>query len=122
MKGHRLVADARREELEGAWKPFQSTNGTIQTLSSSLSDAGLEGGGAIIRDRFFFFGAIDPQWETRTLQAPQGSPLFNTGGYARTRRNLSYSAKATAQLASNHLVDASFVVGHTREQIVHQTG
>ena len=103
-------AYARRKELEGGWKQFQSTNGTIQTLSSSLSDAGVEGGGPIVKNRLFFFGAIDPQWETSTFQAPGGFALFNTDGYARTRRNLSYSAKGTAQLGSGseHRVDASF--------------
>ncbi len=56
----------------------------------------------------FFFGAIDPQWETRTLQAPEGFPLFNTEGYDRNRRNVSYSLKGTAQLTSAHRIDASF--------------
>jgi hypothetical protein len=94
--------------LEGTWKQYQSRNGTVQTLSSQLHDAGVEGGGPIIRNRVFFFGAVDSQWETRTLQAPPEFALYNEDGYDRNRRNVSYSAKGTAQLSTAHRIDASF--------------
>ena len=103
-----LFGYTRTEGLEGTSKQYQSRNGTVQTLSSQLHDAGLEGGGPVIRNRVFFFGAVDSQWDTRTLQAPAGFPLFNEDGYDRTRRNVSYSAKGTAQLGSAHRIDASF--------------
>ncbi len=80
----------------------------MQTLSSQQHDVGVEGGGPIVKNRVFFFGAVDPQWETRTLQAPEGFPLFNTDGYDRNRRNVSYSVKGTGQLNSAHRIDASF--------------
>jgi hypothetical protein len=98
----------RPQSLEGTWKQYQSVNGTVQTLSSQLHDAGVEAGGPGIRNRLFFFGAVDSQWETRTLQAPDGSALFNEDGYDRQRRNVSYSVKGTAQLGSAHRIDASF--------------
>jgi hypothetical protein len=99
---------ARPAGLEGTWKEYQSQNGTVQTLSSQLHDAGVEGGGPVIKNRLFFFGAVDSQWDTRTLQAPAGFPLFNEDGYDRKRRNVSYSFKGTGQLTSAHRVDASF--------------
>lgn len=98
----------RPKQLEATWKQFQSANGTVQTLSSQVSDVGLEGGGRVVKDRLFFFGAVDPQWETRTLQAPDGFPLRSMGGLERKRRNVSYSAKATGQLGGDHRIDASF--------------
>jgi hypothetical protein len=94
--------------LEATWKQYQSEQGTVQTLSSQQHDVGVEGGGPVIENRVFFFGAVDPQWETRTLQAPEGFPLFNPDGYDRNRRNLSYSVKGTGQLNSAHRIDASF--------------
>jgi hypothetical protein len=94
--------------LEGSWKQYQSVNGTVQTLSSQRHDVGVEAGGPIVRNRLFFFGAVDPQWETRTLQAPEGFALFNTDGYDRKRRNVSYSLKGTVQLSPVHRIDASF--------------
>lgn len=97
----------RPQGLEGSWKEYQSVNGTVQTLSSQLHDAGVEGGGPVIRNRLFFFGAVDSQWETQTLQAPATGALFNDDGYDRQRRNVSYSVKGTAQL-SVHRIDASF--------------
>jgi len=98
----------RPQSLEGTWKQYQSVNGTVQTLSSQLHDAGVEGGGPIVRNRVFFFGAVDSQWETQTLQAPASGALFNEDGYDRHRRNVSYSVKATTQLTSAHRIDASF--------------
>jgi Carboxypeptidase regulatory-like domain/TonB dependent receptor-like, beta-barrel len=103
-----LFGYTRPTGLEGTWKQYQSVNGTVQTLSSQLHDAGVEGGGPVIRNRVFFFGAVDSQWETQTFQAPAGSALFNEDGYDRKRRNMSYSAKGTAQLNSAHRIDASF--------------
>src|SRR5580765_8471322 len=67
---------ARPQGTEGTWTKYQSVNGTVQTLHTQLYDAGVEGGGPIVRNRVFFFGAIDPQWQTRTFQAPEGFPLF----------------------------------------------
>jgi hypothetical protein len=98
----------RPQSLEGTWKQYQSINGTVQSLSSQLHDTGVEGGGPVVRDRLFFFGAVDTQWETQTLQAPAGAPLFDEDGYDRQRRNVSYSVKGTAQLSSTHRIDASF--------------
>ena len=99
---------SRPQSLEGTFKQYQSVNGTVQALSSQLHDAGVEGGGPAIRNRLFFFGAVDSQWETQTLQAPQGAALFNEDGYDRQRRNMSYSVKGTAQLSSAHRINASF--------------
>jgi outer membrane receptor for ferrienterochelin and colicin len=77
---------ARPSKVEGTWTQVQSINGTVQTLGTHVSDAGAEGGGPIVKDRAFFFGAIDPSWETRTLQAPAGFPLASRGGIDRDRR------------------------------------
>ena len=107
---------SRPQGVEGDWKQFQSTNGTVQTLGTDLSDVGATIGGPVIKDHLFFFGAIDPSWETRTLQAPDNVddtgarlfPLFDHGGIDRKRQITSYSAKGTWQINASHHVDASF--------------
>ncbi|MEQ1573767.1 MAG: TonB-dependent receptor [Vicinamibacterales bacterium] len=100
-------AYARPKQLEGTWRRYQSENGTVQTLSSQMHDAGVEGGGPIITSRLFFFGAIDWQRETSTFQAPDGFPLSTTEGYDRTRRNISYASKGTLQVGGGGRMDVS---------------
>src|SRR5580765_2536119 len=101
---------ARPSKIEGNWTQITSPNGTINTKSTQVSDVGGEAGGPIIRNRLFFFGAIDPSWETRTSLVPPDFPLLSTypDGLDRNRRTTSHSAKATYQLSNSHRFDASF--------------
>ncbi len=106
----------RPSGAEGNWKQFESPNGTVQTLGTDLGDFGATLGGPVVKDKLFFFGAIDPSWETRTFQAPNNQdadgnyqfPLYKLGSIDRKRQITSYSAKATYNLSSNHHIDASF--------------
>jgi hypothetical protein len=98
----------RPAQLEAGWKTVQTENGTVNTVGTAESDVGFEGGFPVMRDKLFFFGAINPGWQTRTFIAPEGFPLESLGEVDRERRLLSYSAKGTWQAASAHRVDASF--------------
>jgi outer membrane receptor protein involved in Fe transport len=97
----------RPDQLESAWTQFQSTNGSVQTVGSRQYDAGVEAGAPIVRDRLFFFGAIDPGQDVRTLHAPTGFPLESLGDVDRVRNTLTYSSKATWQAGSRHRIDVS---------------
>ena len=97
----------RPDQLESPWPQFQSTNGSVQTVASRQYDAGLEAGLPIVRDRLFFFGAIDPGQEVRTLHAPAGFPLESLGDVDRVRNTLTYSTKATWQPGGRHRIDVS---------------
>jgi len=101
-------AYARPHRLESAYDTVQSIEGTVNTVASRLSDVGATIGGPVLRDRLFFFGAIDPQWETTTFEAPAGFPLRTPGGVDRDRRIANYAAKATWQATPAHRFDASF--------------
>ncbi len=103
-----LFAYARPGALQADYKEFQSTNGTVQFGKNEQSDAGAEISGPIIQNKVFFFGAINPSWESREFKAPAGFPLENLGFVERERSNLNYSAKATWQMAPSHRIDASF--------------
>ena len=98
----------RPHGLESDYKTVQSIEGTVNTIASSLSDAGVTAGGPIKRNQLFAFGAIDPQWQTTTFQAPDGFPLQSLGGVDRNRRITNYALKGTWQPASAHRIDASF--------------
>ena len=103
-----LFGYARLDALEAAWKEYQSENGSVQTVGTQVTDLGIESGGPIIKNRLFFFGAINPAWTTRTFVAPEGFALESLGDVDRDRRTVSYSAKGTWQVTPTHRIDASF--------------
>lgn len=107
IKGSAFFYD-RPSSLEGNWTQVQTPNGTVQTTESRSYDGGAEGGGPILKDRLFFFGAFDPSRDVRTFQAPQDFPLLSLGGVDRIRDNKTYAAKATMQLTNAQRIDASF--------------
>ena len=95
-------------QLEGTWKQYQATNGSVNTQQTSVSDGGIEAGGALVKNKLFWFGAIDPSYSTRTLAAPPTFPLASLGNVDRVRRTVSYAAKATWQITSSQSINASF--------------
>jgi hypothetical protein len=94
--------------LQSEFKQYQASNGSVNTASTEARDFGAEGGFPVVRDRLFFFGAIDPAWKVTTYTAPPSFPLASLGEVDRNRRTISYSAKGTLQMTGDHRVDASF--------------
>ena len=103
-----LFGYSQPTSLESPFKQFQAANGSVSTIATPVNDAGAEGGGPIVKNHLFFFGAIDPSWQKTTYNAPPGFALAKLGNIDRERRTTSYAAKATAQLNSSHRVDVSF--------------
>jgi Carboxypeptidase regulatory-like domain/TonB dependent receptor-like, beta-barrel/TonB-dependent Receptor Plug Domain len=103
-----VFAYAQPSSLQSDYEQYQASNGSVNTASSTARDFGAEGGFAVIKNKLFFFGAIDPSWQTRALTAPAGFPLASMGEVDRNRRTTSYAAKATYQLGSGNRIDASF--------------
>jgi carboxypeptidase family protein len=99
---------SRPQKLESGYDTVQSIEGTVNSVASRLSDAGATVGGPLLRNRLFFFGAIDPQWQTNSFEAPQGLPLQTLGSVDRDRRITNYAAKGTWQATGGHRIDASF--------------
>ena len=103
-----LFGYSRPTKLESGYTPVKTTNGWVNTTGSQVSDAGAEVGGAVIKDRAFFFGAIDPQWSTANLIAPERFPLRSLGSQQRKRQFVSYAAKGTLQASPSHRFDVTF--------------
>jgi hypothetical protein len=99
--------------FQGAFEQTVLPNATrgaeaVNTTETEFSDVGFTASGPIVRDRMFFFGALDRSWNTTTLIAPEGFPLRDTlGEVDRERAAWAYSAKVTFQAAAAHRLDFS---------------
>src|SRR4029453_18464396 len=55
------------DALEGSWRQLQTVNGSVNTSGRSSRDFGATVGGPLVPTRLFFFGAFNPQYQTRTI-------------------------------------------------------
>jgi hypothetical protein len=99
---------SRSGALEAAYTQVQTANGTVNTTGTQASDAGIEIGGPVVRDRVFWFAAVNPQSSRRTFIAPAGFPLQSLGEVDRDRTIVSYAGKGSWQIVNQHRIDASF--------------
>ncbi len=97
----------RPSGIESSWTQLDSPEGTVNTASTEATDFGITLGGPLMKDKVFFFGAFNPQYQTRTFTAPPASPAAPLGEIDRKRRILSYAGKLTWQASSNHRFDLS---------------
>ncbi len=104
-----LFAYGRPQGVEAGWKRYQSADfTTVQTVGTHSWDGGADFGGAIVKDRLFFYTAIDPTWTTHTWEAPATRPLATLGPVDQERRSVNYAAKGTWQMNPANRVDVSF--------------
>jgi hypothetical protein len=59
------------------------------------------------KNRMFFFGSVDPSWQTRFVRAPQVDGLFAKGDLERKVTTYNYAAKLTLNLSNNHTLEGS---------------
>jgi len=93
---------------ESNWKQLTAPNGVVNTTGTDTADFGIALGGPLVKDRLFFFGSFNPQYQTRTFIAPEGFPLRSLGDVDRKRKIYAYAGKLTWQASANHRFDASF--------------
>jgi hypothetical protein len=100
------------DALEGEFTEVILPNATraaeaVNTRQTLFSDVGFDVGGPIWRDRMFFFGALNRQWDTTTLIAPENFPLRDLGEVDRERSATAYSGKLTYQINGANRLDFS---------------
>ena len=107
----------RPDALESNWKNLQAQNGIVNTVGRQDYDAGVSLGGPLAKDKVFFFGTFNPQFQTRKFIAPEPSTLANgttvvfpfraLGPVQQKRKIYSYAGKLSFQASSNHRFDVS---------------
>ena len=97
----------RPSGLESSWDTFQAPNGTVNTTGRDEFDFGISLGGPIMKDKLFFFGTFNPQFQTRSFVAPDGFPYESLGSVDRKRKIYSYAGKLSFQASSSHRFDLS---------------
>jgi outer membrane receptor protein involved in Fe transport len=88
--------------------PSATRSEAVNIVDTSATDGGVEGGGPAIKNKLFYFAAIDPQRNRTSFEAPAGFPLADLGTVTRERNIFAYSTKATWQPTAKHRIDASF--------------
>lgn len=97
----------RPAALESSWKAGTAPNGAVNTTGREDYDFGLSLGGPLVRDRVFFFGTFNPQFQDRSFEAPAGFPCAALGPVDRKRRIYSYAGKLSFQAGGSHRFDVS---------------
>ncbi len=93
--------------LTSDYKELQTPNGTVNIAGDANFDFGVSLGGPLVKDKVFFFGAFNPQFQNRKFVAPNGFPLTRLGEVERKRKIYSYAGKLTWQVNSNHRFDVT---------------
>ncbi len=99
--------------LEATRNTLSTPNGTVNDRGATNYDFGVTLGAPIIKDKLFFFGAFNPQYQTLTRTAPDNLnvdgtanfPLSSLGEVDRKRRILAYAGKLSWQAGPNHRFD-----------------
>jgi hypothetical protein len=111
-----LFGYLRNNALRGEDKQLSNVpEGVINNRGSEYNDVGITLSGPAIKDKLFFFGAFNPQYQTRTFIAPDNQedgeylyPFYQKFGETdRKRHTFAYAAKLTYQATSKHRVDMS---------------
>jgi hypothetical protein len=93
--------------LTSDFKQLETPNGTVNIAGDQNFDVGMSLGGPLMTDKLFFFGAFNPQYQSRKFTAPANFPLASLGAVERKRRIHSYAGKLSWQATPNHRFDAS---------------
>jgi len=97
----------RPAALESSWQAASAPNGLVNTTARNEYDFGVSLGGPVMKDRLFFYGTFNPQFQERDFVSPEGFPHRALGSVTRRRKIYSYAGKLTWQAGSNHRFDVS---------------
>ena len=105
--GSRLRLLPARRPWRASWKQLQTRRTAPSTRPAArTATSGSSLGGPIVKDKLFFFGTFNPQYETRTLIAPDGLPAARAWArWTASGKTYSYAGKLTWQANADHRFD-----------------
>jgi hypothetical protein len=71
-------------------------------------------GGSLIRDRLFWYGAINPVWTFNDIRAPQSYDMRIRGSFTERQRALNHTVKLTWQPGVSHQLEGSYFADPSR--------
>lgn len=95
--------------LESPRRQVYLQNGSAEIGEFHSVDAGVTIGGPIVKDRAFFFAAVNPQSTSQVRRAPNDGahPLIALGDETTRRNRTSYAGTLTWNVLNNHTLDLS---------------
>lgn len=97
------------EVLESERRQRYFTTGNAIIGKDASQDVGVTLGGPIVKDKFFFFAAVNPQSTSLTARAPSDGPypLKALGFETRRRDRTSYAGTLSWNVVANHTLELS---------------
>ncbi len=93
--------------LESPRKQRFLQTGAAEIGQFHAMDAGVTIGGPLVKDKAFFFAAVNPQSESQVFRAPSDRPLNVLGNETRQRVRTSYAGTLSWNILDNHTLELS---------------
>lgn len=71
-------------------------------------------GGNLVKDKLFWYGAINPVWTFNDIRSPEGFDMRARGLFTERQRSLNHTAKITWQPGTNHQFEGSYFADPSR--------
>jgi len=105
-----VFANSEPQELQSSRRRLflrDSEYATADIVGEASSDVGATIGGPLVKDKAFFFLAVNPQQTSVIRQAPAGFPLAALGKETTKRVRNAYAASLSWNVVDNHTLDFS---------------
>jgi hypothetical protein len=87
--------------------PLRKASPQTETHGRSQWDVGVNVGGPIVRDKFFWYGSFNPSWQKTTRMSPPGFALRSQGGIVREQKAYNWVGKLNYSITNDHRIEAS---------------
>ena len=105
-----VFGNTEPQELQSSRRKLflrDSEYATADIVGEAYSDVGVTVGGPLVKDKAFFFVAVNPQQTSVVREAPAGFPLAALGKETTKRTRNAYAGSLSWNVMDNHTLDLS---------------